>query len=194
MHKAKWVPDSKWVINLRKYCINNLHYLNWHGIKLIYMSGKVREAPLFCRALQLHNSPTDWARELFQPPTDSGSLLVYREKNVFRFVFGILCGWRHNGACIRAFLVEVTCLGRQSKTPFFSSSLFLILWLKSFFWLKLFLLWEYNSRMFCWCCSFKFVTTGDVGLKFSRNSKIQTIFSLLFRKQIKKSITVDQVF
>ena len=50
--------------------------------------------PLFvrvCNFLQLHNSPADWARELFKPSTDSISLLYQTEKNLFRFGFGVLC-------------------------------------------------------------------------------------------------------
>jgi len=36
-----------------------------------------------CKFLQLHNSPFDCARELFEPCMDSASVLVYFDKNAF---------------------------------------------------------------------------------------------------------------
>jgi len=49
-----------------------------------------------CNFLQLHNSPVDWATDLFKHSTDSASLLAYFEKKLGGF--GVLCGWRHNGS------------------------------------------------------------------------------------------------
>jgi len=37
---------------------------------------RVAHSPLIDPDLQLHNSPADWAREMFKPSTDSASLLV----------------------------------------------------------------------------------------------------------------------
>jgi len=50
-----------------------------------------KRGPLFCKSLQRYDSPADWARKLFKPPTDSASLLVENEKNFFSFwVWGFL--------------------------------------------------------------------------------------------------------
>jgi len=73
--------------------------------------------------LQLHNSPADWARELFKQSTDSGSLPVEIWKNIFSFRFGISCGWRHNdGKFLRIF--GWGYLGANGRSHF---------WIKYFF-------------------------------------------------------------
>ena len=46
---------------------------------------KFRVRHFSCRTLQSYNSPGDWARELFEPSTDSASLVGKIEKTLFCF-------------------------------------------------------------------------------------------------------------
>jgi len=78
-----------------------------------------------CNFLQLHNSLVDWASELFKPFTDSESLLVDFEKNIFILGLGFSVGDVIMGACLCHFMTEVTW-------PWVSIQ-------QAIFWLKLFL-------------------------------------------------------
>ena len=52
---------------------------------------------------ELHNSFTDYARELFKPLKDLTSLRVRNEKNSFWFGFWIFCEWCHKWSTFRPF-------------------------------------------------------------------------------------------
>ena len=75
--------------------------------------------PLFCRTLQCCNSPGDWAWELSKPSTDSASLVVKIEKNVFRFRLGDFWRWRHEEGVFWKFWPPLAGPGPQSIDPFY---------------------------------------------------------------------------
>ena len=83
-----------------------------------------------CNFSQLHCLPADRAREVFKHSTDSASLLLYL-KFFFRFGFGVLCGWRHNGGMISRFygdfIIEVTWPWAQTQMAIFGWIIFWIL-------------------------------------------------------------------
>ena len=56
----------------------------------------------FLQSLQRYNSPADWARELFNPFTDSASLLLILKNNFFVLGLGF-CGGRHNRRMLSRF-------------------------------------------------------------------------------------------
>jgi len=68
--------------------------------------------------------PTDSARELFRPSTDSASLLVRIEKKN-RFEFGVLCGDRHKwGVFFRLFGQLYTTLDAELMSQFLAQGFF----------------------------------------------------------------------
>jgi len=95
--RAKTSESSK----LRRiYC--SLYLRNslilWHvGLTL-----PLQLASLFCKALQHHTSPTDWARDLFKSSTDSASLVAQILKKI-RFGFGVFWGNDIMGGCFCLF-------------------------------------------------------------------------------------------
>ena len=72
-----------------------------------------------CRALQSYNSPSDWARELFKPSTDSASLLVDIEKKIC--VLGLsFSGGNVTSRCVFVlFWPSLPGPGRCPDRPFF---------------------------------------------------------------------------
>jgi len=64
-----------------------LVHLDVYG-KHIYLSPAI--AKILAQGLQRYNSPTDWARKVFKPSTDSASLLVEIEKKFSFWVCGFL--------------------------------------------------------------------------------------------------------
>ena len=64
---------------------------------------KSQENHVSCRALQSYNSPGDWARELFKPSKDSGSLVVKIEKKCFHFWWGFFGGTPQVGVFLTTF-------------------------------------------------------------------------------------------
>ena len=83
--------STKWhsAINLSMWST----YLPPRYISVFPFKSRVRHVSY--RALQSHNSPGDWVKELFKPSTDSASLVVEIEKRNFRFQWGFLWRWRH---------------------------------------------------------------------------------------------------
>jgi len=90
-------------------------------------SVKVPLGPLFWSSVQLfatHNSPSDWARELFIQTLygfDKSSSLLW--KNVFCFGFGVFCGWHPNGGMPSWFYGWGYLALGTNAWPFFGSSL-----------------------------------------------------------------------
>jgi len=64
-------------------------------------------AKILALGLQRYNSPGNWARKLFKPPTDSASRLVEIEKK-FRFGLGLSGGDVTSGGVISVFLAYFT--------------------------------------------------------------------------------------
>jgi len=84
----------------------------------------------FCRALQSHNSPGDWARELFKPSTDSASLLVKIEKKIF--VLGLSFSGRNvtSRGVFALFWPSLPGPGRRPNGPFFGLKSLVENWVK----------------------------------------------------------------
>jgi len=57
--------------------------------------------------MQLHNSSTDYAKELIKPLKDAASLLVCSEKNFFGFGFQVFCECCHKLGRFLAILAQV---------------------------------------------------------------------------------------
>jgi len=72
-----------------------------------------------CTILQFYNSSSNSARELFQPSTDSASLVVKIEKNNFRFWWGGFCKWRHKEDMFWKFRPSLAGPGPQPIDPLF---------------------------------------------------------------------------
>ena len=85
---------------------------------------KSRVCHFFCKGLQRYDSPADWARKLFKQSMDSESLLVEIKKTLFRFGFGVLCGWPHNGGLFLRFWLLYLALfwHRYTHTRIFSDN------------------------------------------------------------------------
>ena len=78
-----------------------------------------RESPKSWRALQSYNAPGDWARELSKPSTDSASLVVKIEKNIFRFRWRDFWRWRHKEGIFWKFKPRLAGPGPQPIDPLF---------------------------------------------------------------------------
>jgi len=72
-------------------------FLNLQSKLVVSLIIQVPRGPLVCRALQSYYSPSDWARELFKPSTDSASLVVEIKKTFFRFRWGFSGGNARSG-------------------------------------------------------------------------------------------------
>ena len=86
---------------------------------VIHKCFQSRESPKSCRDLQSYNSPGDWARDLSKPSTDSASLVVKIEKNIFRFRWGDFWRWCHKEGMFWIFWPPLAGPGSQPIDPFF---------------------------------------------------------------------------
>jgi len=80
--------------------------------------------------LASHNLPTNRARELIKPSTDSASLRLETEKKFFRLGFWVLCVLRHNESMFVHFWRLCLALA-PSQWELFSLKVFLDLWLEN---------------------------------------------------------------
>ena len=85
-----------------------------------------RNAKILAQGLQHYNSPADWTTKLFEPSTDSASLLVEIEKKFFLFwVCGSLGGGRHKWEWhFHFFGLVYADLDANPMSQFFRSSFF----------------------------------------------------------------------
>jgi len=84
-----------------------------------------RKATIVALTLFSHNFPTDRARELFKPSTDSASLLAYFEKKRFSFcVWGSLWGTSQVGVFLRIFGQLYPALGANPMSQFLAQGFF----------------------------------------------------------------------
>ena len=94
-------------------------------------SVKDRKTTIVTQTLASHNLPTNRARELIKPSTDSASLrLEIKTKKFSAWIFGSLCvtsQWEY----VWAFLAPLLGPGRQPSANFFRSKFFLDLWLEN---------------------------------------------------------------
>ena len=104
---------QKAVKNFMKIIFTSIH----RYIRAYPFSSRVY--PLFCRTLQSYNSPGDCARELSKPSTDSASLVVKIEKNVFRLRWGDFWRWRHKEGMFWKFWLPLAGPGPPAIDPFF---------------------------------------------------------------------------
>ena len=77
-----------------------------------------------CKGLQRCSWPADWARELFNPSTDSASILVEIETNFSFWVWGSLGGTSRVGVFLRFFGLLYVALDANPMSQFFRSSFF----------------------------------------------------------------------
>ena len=109
-------PRERWstaIVILRSHTLFLFTFVGWpipanlfsicnlSAISLLPFQSRVRH--FSCRALQSYNSPGDWARELFKPPTDSASLVVKIEKKFSYWVWAFLGGTSQAGVFLTYF-------------------------------------------------------------------------------------------
>jgi len=75
---------------------------------------------LYGQTLANHNLPTNRARELIKPSTNSASLQLEIVKKIFWLGFWVLCVLRHNES-----MFGPTLPGPQANTKFFLLNVFL---------------------------------------------------------------------
>ena len=73
---------------------------------------------ILAEVLQRYNSPADWARKMFKPSTDSGNLLVEKEK-IVHFGFGVLWGDVTRGGVLAFFCLVYAALDANPMSQFF---------------------------------------------------------------------------
>ena len=96
-----WLGESAWVV-----------------LQNAPMPFKSRESHFFA---ELFNPITRQARELSKPSTDSASLLIEIEKNVFRFRFGVRWGGRYKWVCYCFFCHLYLALDSNPLSRYFGS-------------------------------------------------------------------------
>jgi len=81
---------------------------------------KDRKATIVAQTLASHNLPTNRARELIKPSTDSASLRFEIVKKIFRLGFWVLCVLRHNESMFGHFWRLFLALGASPMRIFFT--------------------------------------------------------------------------